>query len=241
MMKPLVEGMKNQFMHQVPRGVKVLDVGCSTGFFMDAIAKEGYQVYGCDLNPQDVPFVRDVLGYPCEEGGVETAFPGQPFDVICSFNVIEHVADPVEWVVKAKERLVPSGILYTQTPNINDALVSVYDVPEFRDRWYREPHITYFSRITLLKLMEMGGFTRPNIHIDFNQFYTLANHLHWLQWGTPMPTATAAQTPPSPRATKHPYSLALRSFLQDVETDYKKLLTRLGLCDQLVAIARKDV
>lgn len=240
MMRPLVNCMTEQFAQHVPMGRSVLDVGCSTGFFIDSIATLGYRVHGCDINPEDVPFVRDELGYPCEEGTVETAFAGRTFDCICSFNVIEHVADPVAWIQAARSRLNPGGILYTQTPNLDDALVAVYDISGFRDRWYREPHITYFSRRTLEMLMEKGGFASAETRIAYNEFYTLANHMNWLLYNKPMPTATIAQTPLIPEMTVHPRSSIMRRWFEQKNREYVDMLKRLEISSQLVAVCRKE-
>lgn len=157
MMRPFMKDRAAAFREHVPVGSSVLEIGCSSGYFLDAIQKD-YIVFGNEWNPEDAAFVRDVRKIPCEEGDMSEVYPGETFSAICAYRVLEHVPDPIEWLKQIRSRLVVGGWLLLEVPNRNDALVSLYDIPTFKDFWYRKPHITYWRIETLTAALEQIGF-----------------------------------------------------------------------------------
>jgi len=109
--------------HQ-PTG-RLLDIGCAYGRFLQVAAAEGgYELSGCDLSEHAVGVAAKRLGDAARvrPGGVlDDPFPGEQFDVITMFDVIEHVPDqPAAWA-RVRERLAPGGIFAFSVP--------VYDGP----------------------------------------------------------------------------------------------------------------
>jgi 2-polyprenyl-6-hydroxyphenyl methylase/3-demethylubiquinone-9 3-methyltransferase len=104
----------------VPAGARVLDVAAAQGNFTLALAEMDYHVTWNDLRAELADFVR----LKHESGSVEFA-PGNifdlqvscPFDAILMTEVIEHVAHPDEFLVKAAELLAPGGCIILTTPN----------------------------------------------------------------------------------------------------------------------------
>ena len=227
--RPLMDLRLPHFREHVPTGRTVLEVGCSAGHYLDVLSRNGYEARGCDYNEDDVHHVNRVLGIPCDWGDIETAFQGKEFGAICAYHVFEHVMDPREWIAKAYERLRPGGILYIQVPNLDDALVSIYDIPEFRQRWYREPHLTYWNGDTLRTVMEQVGF---NVTISYDQLYSLGNHFWWNFMKKPMPDPATAQTPMS-------LSEELNHTFETMDYLYRQELIRRGKSDLLIGVGVK--
>ena len=106
-----------------------------------------------------------------------------PFDVILMFHVLEHLPDPVDTLAKLAERLSPDGLIYVEVPNLNDALITLYDIEACRRFLFFRDHLQYFSRTSLtcairradLRLVTLNGHNR----------FGLANHLYWLRHGKP--------------------------------------------------------
>lgn len=102
--------------------------------------------------------------------------PGRPFDLIVAFHVLEHLRDPVGMLRDLGARLRPGGALVVEVPNVDDVLLSRYDIPEF-DRFYWHPaHCLYFSHHTLAQAGRAAGLT---VTVEPLQRYSLSNHLHW--------------------------------------------------------------
>jgi 2-polyprenyl-3-methyl-5-hydroxy-6-metoxy-1,4-benzoquinol methylase len=74
----------------------MLEIGMGAGYFLDEAKKEGFEVYGIDLNKTQVDFVRAKFGIPCEESSIDVSlFGGKKFDIIYFSNVIAHLYDPI--------------------------------------------------------------------------------------------------------------------------------------------------
>ena len=132
----------------------LLDVGCSTGFLLDA-ARPDFQVRGIELSAWAAEQARKKLGLTVDAVGWEkAAFPPASFDVVCFVDVLEHLADPAGALNWASGLLRPGGILYLVTPDAGSLSARLMG----RFWWgYRPAHLVYFSRRTLSELVERSG------------------------------------------------------------------------------------
>jgi SAM-dependent methyltransferase len=189
LMYPLMDTRQRFFEEHVPEGGSVLEVGCSSGFFLGRLQAK-YDVYGAEWNPEDAAYVRDVGEIPCEEGDLESIYPGKKFSAICAYAVLEHITDPIAWLKQAKRRLIGGGHLIVEVPNAEESLLTLYDIPEFRNQWYREPHICNFNLSNLTMVLSMAGF---EARVHTRQQYNILNHMHWLWEHAPMDDLNAAR------------------------------------------------
>lgn len=163
--------------------MKVLDVGCSTGHFLYALKDLVKERVGLELNKDHVEFIRNNLDFKIYSDPIETAAIAEdPFDLITSFQVLEHIDDPLGFLKGIARHLKPGGLLYLELPNINDVMLSGYQVSGYADFYYREPHVSYFSEATLGILLELAGFRGEMSTV---QDYNFLNHLQWLFTGKP--------------------------------------------------------
>jgi 2-polyprenyl-3-methyl-5-hydroxy-6-metoxy-1,4-benzoquinol methylase len=222
--RPLMERRLIDFQRWIPGGLSVFDVGCSSGFFMDALQNSGYRAYGCDYNQEDIAYAKS-RGLAAMHGGIETFLHDQG-GCISACHILEHLPDPLAWLETARERLHPKGYLYTECPNVNDALL---EIPAFQDWYYMESHISYFDAVTLKRLMEAAGF---KARVYFRQEYSLANAYHWTLTGQPMPDARTAQAPTV-------FGDKLKDFLTGADAQYRRELEANGTANLLIAIGRR--
>jgi len=96
-------------------------------------------------------------------------------DVVTMFHVLEHITNPIDFVLRAKSILNDGGKLIIEVPNLNDALVGLN---KYKDFYYQVAHCTYFTPSTLRAFLELCGLCVVNeVRL---QRYSLDNHLHWL-------------------------------------------------------------
>ena len=234
LMRPLMEERVKHFKEYIPKGSKVLEVGCSSGFFLDAIRDE-YTVYGNEWNPAEAQFVRD-MGIPCSEEALQDAFAGENFTVIVAYHVLEHSPNPVEWLKLVKDRLIGGGYIHLELPNTENALTGIYNIPSFRDRYYRMPHLGYWNKDTLAGALGTLGF---EARISLREEYSLGNPLRWLLTGAPDPNVQLARAPYLPVPPAHPAAPVVNRFFANFDRQYKNLLDTLKASSLLVAVGRK--
>jgi SAM-dependent methyltransferase len=143
---------------ELTSGKHLLDVGCATGFFLEAALERGYEVQGVEFSEVAISLARsDVRGHIiC--GDVNTLLAQKPgrFDVVTAFDIIEHVQDPASFVREIRDILVPGGLLTLSTPDTDHILRYV-----MRSRWpMLQPmqHTVLFSKRGIASLLESCGF-----------------------------------------------------------------------------------
>lgn len=146
-----------------PSGLRLLDIGCSTGLFLDEARGAGFDVHGAELSATTASFARDHFGLPVHAGDWRDAGHADgSLDVITLFDVVEHLPDPTAELAAMRRLLKPGGLLLQSTPNI-DGLFPRLSWPLARrlDYWpHPEPpyHLYQFSARTLVALTERAGY-----------------------------------------------------------------------------------
>jgi len=147
----------------VPRRGRLLDVGCSKGFFLEAARDEGWDAVGVELNRNAVDEAR-ARGLDVRHGGLgDQAFEEASFDVLTLFDLIEHTRDPRAIFAVCRALLRPQGILVVTTPDIGGLVpqatywllartIGVWEHPT------PPGHLIQFSRRTLAEILDRSGF-----------------------------------------------------------------------------------
>jgi len=187
----------------------VLDLGCGNGgFIRHAIAKSAC---GIEIDQKAITYCiahnTPVYGSLDEVG---------TFDVITMFHVIEHIPDPIGLLKELSSHLNNGGNIILETPNSDDALLTLYKCSEFSEFTYWSEHPFLFNKDTIFSVAANAGYSVGKI--EQYQRYPLANHLYWLSQGKP---------------NGHNEW----SFIRD--THYSKSLAALNKCDTIIAILEK--
>jgi len=106
-------------------GRECLDDGCGTGYGSHYLVKRGRakSVVGIDLSKQAIGFAREHYRDPRlrfhQMDCLELAFPNETFDVVVSFDVLEHVSgkDQDRFVSETRRVLRKGGTLLIGCPN----------------------------------------------------------------------------------------------------------------------------
>jgi 2-polyprenyl-3-methyl-5-hydroxy-6-metoxy-1,4-benzoquinol methylase len=155
----------------VPPGARVLDVGCSAGYFAERLVAQGCTVTGVELDPDAAAearrFCDDVVVGDVE--GMTLPFAPGSFDVVACGDLIEHLRDPGAFMARVRPLLRPGGRLILTTPNVANwsirllLLLGRFDYTErgILDR----THTHLFTRKTLVQTLRDAGF-EPEV-VDF--------------------------------------------------------------------------
>jgi 2-polyprenyl-6-hydroxyphenyl methylase / 3-demethylubiquinone-9 3-methyltransferase len=105
-------------------GLRLLDIGCGGGLLSEPMSRLGFSVVGVDASERNIKTAEThaersglSVDYRCSTAeDLEAAGEG-PFDVILNMEVIEHVADPGEYLRTCAGLLAPGGIMILATLN----------------------------------------------------------------------------------------------------------------------------
>lgn len=157
---------------------RLLDVGCSTGLFLNEAKQAGFDASGVEFSAASAQFARDRFDLHITDGDIHAVdAPPENYDILTMFDVIEHVRDPAGDIAAAYRLLKPGGIFILSTPNI-DGLYPKASEPLARPlgHWpHIEPpwHLYQFSVKTLTAMLEKGGFaTLGTQHTAIDLDYT---------------------------------------------------------------------
>ncbi len=104
----------------LPRGKKVLDLGCGAGWYLRICKQLGAETFGIEPSTFGAQRCREA-GLDVFNGTVD-AYVAQhgtlrQFDVITANHVLEHAPDPVQTLQGMKSLLAPGGVLWISVPN----------------------------------------------------------------------------------------------------------------------------
>lgn len=161
---------------QYRRTGKILDIGCDVGHFLKEAKKRGWEVYGTEFTEEAISKCRQ-QGIQIFQGKLKAEwFAPEMFDIVTSFEVIEHINNPVEEVVNVNKILRKNGLFYVTTPNFNSIerfilkgrYESVIQYPE---------HLCYYTKKTLNYLLSNNGFKKLKTTTTGFSFTAIKNGL----------------------------------------------------------------
>tara|TARA_R110000744_G_scaffold346008_2_gene451480 strand:+ start:2224 stop:3006 length:783 start_codon:yes stop_codon:yes gene_type:complete len=147
-----------QYIHnfQKPKPLdKFLDIGCAQGFLVNEAQKKGYNAHGIDLNNKDIEIGKSRYNVNIKKSLIQD-YQESNFDIITTFNVIEHVSNPIDLLLQIKKRLNNDGLLVIGTHDIDCKTHA-----QQKEEWVHiipNEHMYYFNIKTLENICLKAGF-----------------------------------------------------------------------------------
>ena len=144
---------------------KILDIGCSFGFFLEMMKDDGWEVYGLDYSKFAVDYATHTLKLPnVRLGGIEDGhFPADFFDVVTMFYVLEHVTDPSDTLRLVHKILKKQGLFVNRVP-YTKPLIPVYRM--LGEPTFEAPmHLSDFSPKTMTMFLQKTNYEDIQIFI----------------------------------------------------------------------------
>lgn len=149
-------------------GLRVLDVGCGNGYWAGWFLDRGCEVVGLDPSSSGIKIAREAHPSGRFEQDVITTdtmtrLHEAPFDLVVSFEVVEHVYSPETWARGCMSALKPGGMLVCSTPYhgyLKNLLIAIMGKWDHHHQARKEGgHIKFWSIPTLTHQLEEVGFT----------------------------------------------------------------------------------
>lgn len=224
-----------------PERTALLEVGTGAGLFLRAVKDRVKRLEGVELAKGQREFCEQTYKVPVHGQPIEEIDFATQFDVVCSFQVLEHVPDPVPFLRRLMHFVKPGGILYVDVPNGDNALTGLYKIEEYKRFFYRRQHLFNHTRKSLELLLQKAGFENFSIWTD--QYYSLSNHLLWEATRKPQATLADAYSflPPAPLSGAGSVGEELSAFFEKVDREYRAILERNDFGDTISAIVIKPL
>jgi len=165
----VIGSLVRQVTQSLPTGFRVLEVGCGTGNVLRMLEQEcrGGTVLGMDLFTQGLHFARRHTSCMLVQGDIHSPPFRLPFDVIGTFDVLEHLADDLRVLRYLRAMLAPGGALLVTVP-AHQSLWSYFDEASHHCRRYETGELA-------TKLAEAG------YKVEYlSQFMTCIYPIVWL-------------------------------------------------------------
>jgi SAM-dependent methyltransferase len=148
-----------------------LEIGCGQGGFLRGVTeKAGIAMEGVEQNPRAIDECR-ALGLDVRAGKIEelAAEGAEPYDAVCSFQVLEHVPDPGRFLRACCDILRPGGLLILGLPNAKSFLGLQFNLldmpPHHMSRWQTQT-LERLTEIFPLRIRRIAREPLASAHID---------------------------------------------------------------------------
>jgi len=136
-------------------GSTVLDIGTAGGAFLDAAKEFGFDAYGMEPS-RDLVERGKARGLKIEQGTIENhSFAAHSFDMVCLWDVIEHLPDPKSALIEIRKLLKPNGVLLINFPDIGTWQAKLAGKKFW---WILSVHLHHFSKSTIRGICQHTGF-----------------------------------------------------------------------------------
>lgn len=151
--------------------VKVLEIGCGTGGVLKMMSKfANFELFGAELSLDYLKFIKDRLPAVkvLQLDATNLPFTDQ-FDVICAFDVIEHIENDVLALRNIHKSLKKDGLVYITVPQHKWLWSSAddkayhkrrYSKKELMDKVKRESFEIVFCSSFVFTLLPFMAFSR---------------------------------------------------------------------------------
>lgn len=135
--------------YDIPKGSKILDIGCGDGTFTNNFSILGMEVWGLDISESARTVLGDKLKI-CDLTVQPYPHDNEVFDFVFSKSVVEHLRDPDKLIDEAYRVLKPNGVFICMTPSWKHS---------YKEAFYIDhTHVTPFTRYSLEIACELSGF-----------------------------------------------------------------------------------
>ncbi|SDO05558.1 Methyltransferase domain-containing protein [Klenkia soli] len=99
-------------------GGRLLEVGAAYGLFLDAARSAGWTTSGVELSRTAAEHARRDLGLDVFNGPLTEAPITPGVDVVCAWDTLEHVPDPLAFLRAVRALVADDGVVVLSTPSV---------------------------------------------------------------------------------------------------------------------------
>src|SRR6476661_6407810 len=153
-------------------GMRVLELGCGTGYFTRELARSGADIVAIDVSPELLQIAKANCSMPNVryeiQNAYELSYPDRVFNSVVGSSVLHHL-EIDEALREIYRVLKPGGTIYFTEPNMLNPQIAIQkNVPWVKRKLGDSPDETAFFRWPLRRLLEQKGYREVRIEpFDF--------------------------------------------------------------------------
>lgn len=194
----------------------ILEIGSAYGFFLNMVKDEFNIVKGLEICKDAADYAKNQFGIDVKDVDLlDWDFDQHKYDLVCMWDVIEHLSSPQKYLEKISKNMNKDGIIAFTTGDIGSLVAKV------RGRNWRQihppSHVHYFSRKTIEKLLRQNEFKIISFgHFGMFRSVEMMAYIIFVQ------------------KLKIPFLFNIIKFI-----GITKIITYLNLYDQMIVVAKK--
>ena len=158
-------------------GTKLLDIGCSSGYFLSLATEQGLETFGIEPNRSESDYAIEngikVIGSTISDLHTDTKF-----DVITLWDVLEHIRGPVNYLREVRKFLNPNGVVFVQVPSSDSLAARV--MRDACNMFDGIEHLTLFSARSVDIAFSNAGYLPIKKQTVISEIFALSNYLCYM-------------------------------------------------------------
>jgi len=150
---------------------RILEVGCGRGEFLKLVRKKNCGCDGLEINPSAQGEQRqDGINIYDEKLDSWSRKHEGCYDIVCAFQVLEHIAEPKEFILDCIRATANGGKIIFGTPNSQSFIQyshNLLDLPPHHMGGWNESAFKYLERLFPIKLERIIYEPLPHYHVDY--------------------------------------------------------------------------
>jgi len=152
-------------------GLKLLDIGCSDGFFLEIAMGFGFEIYGVEISKKAISYANEKRPHIAKsifEGVLKDAkFPNEYFDVILLWDVLDVLYSPNNELKEIYRILKKNGLLVFRVRNLQTHLFLYKLGKLLKNKIFYSSFVFNLYGFTgpiLKKILQKNGFNNIKIY-----------------------------------------------------------------------------
>ncbi len=154
----------------------ILDVGCSSGTFLDVAKKRDLETYGVELNKTEVKFAEK-KGHQVYNDLLENITFKEKFDAVTLWDVFEHLKSGKFYLSHMKTLLSDKGVIFLQIPSSDSLAAKI--LQEKCNMFDGLEHVNLYGVSTIKKLADECGLEVLSMQTVISEIGVINNYLNF--------------------------------------------------------------
>ena len=154
----------------------ILDIGCSSGTFLDLAKKRKLDTFGIELNKTEYIFSKE-KGHKVYNDLLENINFEENFDLITLWDVFEHLIDGEFYLNEMKKNLTNNGLIFLQIPSSDSLAAKI--LREHCNMYDGLEHVNLYGVETIKILAEKCGFEVLSLKTVISEIGVINNYLNY--------------------------------------------------------------